>query len=64
MFLDLNMPVMSGFETLQQIRDDILFKHIPVIAIYSTSVSLKTGLKRPLDWVPMPMSLNQLILMI
>jgi CheY-like chemotaxis protein len=38
-FLDLNMPIMSGFETLQQIREDILFKHIPVIAIYSTSAT-------------------------
>ncbi|MGO4771228.1 response regulator [Flavobacterium sp. W22_SRS_FK3] len=38
-FLDLNMPVMSGFETLQQIREDDLFKHIPIIAIYSTSAS-------------------------
>ncbi len=38
-FLDLNMPLMSGFETLQQIREDILFKEIPIIAIYSTSSS-------------------------
>ncbi|TEB44526.1 response regulator [Flavobacterium circumlabens] len=38
-FLDLNMPIMSGFETLQQIREHVLFKDIPVIAIYSTSAA-------------------------
>ena len=43
-FLDLNMPIMSGFETLQQIREDVLFKDIPVIAIYSTSAS-EEGIK-------------------
>lgn len=43
-FLDLNMPIMSGFETLQQIRDDIQFKNIPLIAIYSTSAT-EEGIK-------------------
>lgn len=43
-FLDLNMPIMSGFETLQQIRDDVKFKDIPVIAIYSTSAT-EDGIK-------------------
>ena len=38
-FLDLNMPILSGFETLQQIREDSKFKNIPVIAIYSTSAT-------------------------
>lgn len=38
-FLDLNMPVLSGFETLQRIREDVKFKDIPVIAIYSTSAT-------------------------
>jgi CheY-like chemotaxis protein len=39
-FLDLNMPILSGFETLQQIREDAKFKDIPVIAIYSTSATM------------------------
>ncbi|MDX6183644.1 response regulator [Flavobacterium sp. Fl-77] len=43
-FLDLNMPLLSGLETLQQIREDTKFKHIPVIAIYSTS-STEEGIK-------------------
>ena len=39
-FLDLNMPILSGIETLQKIREDDRFKNIPVIAIYSTSATL------------------------
>lgn len=42
-FLDLNMAILSGFETLQKIRTNDLFKNIPVIAIYSTS-STMTGI--------------------
>jgi len=38
-FLDLNMPILSGLETLQQIRDIEQFSKIPIIAIYSTSSS-------------------------
>jgi len=38
-FLDLNMPILSGIETLQQIRSIEQFKKIPIIAIYSTSSS-------------------------
>ncbi len=35
-FLDLNMPRMSGMECLRTIRENAGYKHIPVI-IYSTS---------------------------
>lgn len=38
-FLDLNMPILSGFETLEQIRKNDKFRDIPVIAIYSTSAT-------------------------
>lgn len=36
-FLDLNMPVMSGLKSLEEIRKDERFKKIPIIVIYSTS---------------------------
>src|SRR4051812_42713633 len=35
-FLDLNMPKMSGWQCLARLKNDIYFKDIPVI-IYSTS---------------------------
>ena len=40
LFLDLNMPYMSGFECLKEIRADDRFKDVS-IAIYSTSSSEK-----------------------
>ncbi len=39
LFLDLNMPIMSGFQCLEKIRADVRFRKIPFIAIYSTSSS-------------------------
>lgn len=36
--LDLNMPKMSGTQTLSKLKSDEKFKHIPVI-IYSTSIN-------------------------
>lgn len=37
LFLDLNMPMVSGIEALKEIRNSERFKDIPIIAIYSTS---------------------------
>ncbi|MBO9202963.1 MULTISPECIES: response regulator [Niastella] len=39
-FLDLNMPVMDGWECITQLKQDISLKHIPVI-IYTTSSNEK-----------------------
>ncbi|MCW3075980.1 MAG: rcp1 3 [Bacteroidetes bacterium] len=36
-FLDLNMPVMNGFECLQKLKGDNRFKKIPVIIISTSS---------------------------
>ena len=39
-FLDLNMPLMSGKECLQEIRKEVHLREVPVI-IYTTSASQK-----------------------
>jgi CheY-like chemotaxis protein len=39
-FLDLNMPLMSGKECLEEIRKDVHLRDVPVI-IYTTSASQK-----------------------
>ena len=39
-FLDLNMPRMNGKQCLQQLKDDLNLKDIPVV-IYSTSSEIK-----------------------
>lgn len=40
-FLDLNMPVKNGVQALKELRALPDFKNIPVVAIYSTSISEK-----------------------
>lgn len=40
-FLDLNMPVKNGIQALKELRQIPEFKNIPVVAIYSTSISEK-----------------------
>jgi CheY-like chemotaxis protein len=39
-FLDINMPVLNGYETLAEIRKDARFKHVKVI-MFSTTVYQK-----------------------
>ncbi len=39
-FLDLNMPIMNGLETLERVKNDESIKHIPVVIVTtSTHVS-------------------------
>ncbi len=40
-FLDLNMPVKNGVQALKELREVPEFKNIPIVAIYSTSISEK-----------------------
>jgi CheY-like chemotaxis protein len=46
-FLDINMPDMSGWQLLLQLKEDENFRHIPVI-MYSTS-SQKSDLEKAKD---------------
>jgi CheY-like chemotaxis protein len=39
-FLDINMPVMNGWQFLTRLKEDEVYKHIPVI-VYSTSSTQK-----------------------
>lgn len=38
LFLDLNMPCKNGIQSLQELKDDINYRSIPVV-VYSTSAS-------------------------
>lgn len=40
-FLDLNMPIKNGVQALKELREIPEFKNIPIVAIYSTSISEK-----------------------
>lgn len=63
-FLDLNMPVMSGQEFLIEIKKKSALNHIPVI-MFSTSASLPTiMLTRELgavDFITKPQNYDQLV---
>lgn len=72
-FLDLNMPIMNGFECLAEIRKNPLLKELP-IAIYSTSSSDKDieqtflnganiYIKKPSSFEDLKKSLKQVIKM-
>jgi len=70
-FLDLNMPVMNGFECLDQIKREKRFREIPVI-IYSTSsdpitvkkineMGANAFFRKPSDFPSMHSKLQQLL---
>jgi CheY-like chemotaxis protein len=66
-FLDLNMPVKTGQECLEEIRANAALKHIPVV-IYSTSTSeddIERAHAAGADfYVSKPASFNDLVLLI
>lgn len=47
-FLDINMPVMNGWECLRKLKENSAYKNIPVI-VYSTSAAQR-DIKMAYDW--------------
>jgi len=62
--LDMMMPVMDGFETMQTIKEDGVFIHIPIIAV--TAKAMKGDREKCLeagawDYIAKPIDMNLLL---
>ena len=61
--LDLNMPVMNGYDVLEYLRDNEQLKHIPVIVLTSDKeaelIALNMGAA---DFIPKPFDVHEIIL--
>lgn len=65
LLLDLNMPVVSGFDILQEIRSNPVLQHIPVIVLTSSSDAaskLKALELGATDFLAKPVDASELIL--
>ncbi len=61
LLLDIHMPKMNGFETLERIRKDEAHKDLPIIVITSDEVEKKKSfLLGADDFLPKPFKLNEL----
>jgi len=61
LLLDIHMPNINGFETLQTIRKDALHKELPIIVITSDEIEKKKSLSLGANaFLPKPFKLNQL----
>jgi two-component system chemotaxis response regulator CheY len=61
---DINMPVMDGFELIEQLRSLPAYKHIPILALTTESRELKkqSGKKAgATGWVTKPFSPDKLL---
>lgn len=67
MLLDIDMPVMNGYEVCKEIRKDPIYKNIPVImlTVLSKSASVLKGMETGCDeYITKPFSSRELILRI
>ena len=65
LLLDLKMPNVNGFEILQQVRDNELLKHLPVIVLTSSSdaaTKLKALELGATDFLAKPIDASELAL--
>ncbi|MEQ8805712.1 MAG: response regulator, partial [Rhodospirillales bacterium] len=63
-FLDIDLPDMSGYDVLAEIRSDPDLRHTPVIALTANAMSgdAERGLKAGFDrYLPKPFSLDEIL---
>ena len=69
MFMDINMPLMNGFECLTRLRTDNRFKDIPVVILSTSSDQTEKAhrlgatafIKKPADETKLQLQLEQLM---
>jgi CheY-like chemotaxis protein len=62
--MDINLPDISGVETMTLLREDLLTKHIPIIALSANAMSqdINIGLEAGfLSYITKPIKINELL---
>ena len=63
LILDLNMPVMNGYEVMERLREDELLQHIPVIVLTADkSAELQALQMGAADFITKPFDIPEIIL--
>ncbi len=63
-FLDINMPVMDGWQCLKKLKENARYRNIPVIIIYTSSHQREITIAKSLDalcYFTKPHNFNELI---
>ncbi len=62
--LDLDMPVMNGWQFLATQHQDAALEHLPVIIISAGYLEREVGMWPTLQLLPKPIDINELILLV
>jgi CheY-like chemotaxis protein len=59
-FLDLMMPIMNGWQFLQERQKNVLFQKIPVVVVSAIKFQPETGIDQG-HYLPKPLELSQVL---